>query len=88
MLPPGLDAEIDTASWQPGAVFDFLQRHGGIETDEMRRTFNCGVGMVIAVDAGDADSCLQRLAELGEEAWHIGRVVAAGDDAPGQVRYI
>ncbi|MBT8086696.1 MAG: phosphoribosylformylglycinamidine cyclo-ligase [Gammaproteobacteria bacterium] len=87
MLPPGLDAEIDTNSWQQGAVFDFLQRHGGIETDEMRRTFNCGVGMVIAVAADDADSCLKGLFELGENAWRVGRVVDGHEDAPGQVRY-
>jgi phosphoribosylformylglycinamidine cyclo-ligase len=88
MLPPGLDAEIDTASWQPGAVFDFLQQHGEIETDEMRRTFNCGIGMVIAVAAEDADECLQRLSDLGEDAWRVGRVVARNDGAPGQVRYL
>jgi phosphoribosylformylglycinamidine cyclo-ligase len=88
MLPSGLDAEIDTTSWQPGAVFDFLQERGGIETDEMRRTFNCGAGMVLAVDPGDADNCLQRLSDLGEDAWRIGRVISGSDGAPGQVRYL
>jgi phosphoribosylformylglycinamidine cyclo-ligase len=88
MLPLGLDAELDTASWRRGPVFDFLADNGGIDIDEMRRTFNCGVGMVIAVDADDAAVCLQQLAELGEEAWCIGRVISNGGDAPGRVRYL
>jgi phosphoribosylformylglycinamidine cyclo-ligase len=87
MLHGGLDAAIETDSWQQGPVFDFLQQHGSIETAEMRRTFNCGVGMVVVVDAGHTDGALRLLKELGEDAWCIGRVVAAADDAPGIVRY-
>ena len=87
MLHGGLDAEVETDSWQQGPVFDFLQEHGGIETAEMRRTFNCGVGMVVVIDAEHADDALQSLKELGEDAWRLGRIVAAADDAPGKVRY-
>jgi len=87
MLHGGLDAEIETDSWQQGPVFDFLQEHGGIETAEMRRTFNCGVGMVVVVDAEHADAALQALKKLGEDAWRIGRIIAAADDGPGKVRY-
>ena len=76
ILPDGLDAEIDTASWQPGPVFDFLQEQGNIETAEMRRTFNCGVGMVVVVDADDADTAVAILNDQGESAWRIGRIVA------------
>ncbi len=78
ILPEGLDAEIDTSTWQPGPVFDFLQQHGNIETAEMRRTFNCGVGMVAVVDAGAADAAVAALAKHGESAWRIGRIVAGG----------
>jgi len=83
ILPDSFDAEIDTASWQPGPVFDFLARAGGIETAEMRRTFNCGVGMVVVVDEDDAERTIEMLEEAGERAWRLGRIVA-GD---GKVRY-
>jgi phosphoribosylformylglycinamidine cyclo-ligase len=54
---------------------NFLQREGGVEQFEMYRTFNCGVGMVLAVDAADADKTVERLNSLGEKAllWGIYR---------------
>ena len=58
VLPAGLDAELDTDSWSQGPVFDWLAEHGGIELAEMRRTFNCGVGMVAIVPADAADSAV------------------------------
>ena len=76
VLPAKLDAEIDTASWNQGPVFDFLQEHGNIETAEMRRTFNCGVGMVVVVNSEDATKAIDLLTENGESAWQIGRIVA------------
>ena len=48
-----------------------------------RRTFNCGVGMVVAVDSGDLDTALTRLGEPGETAWHIGSVA----DGAGAVEF-
>ena len=74
VLPDGLRAEIDTSTWDQGAVFDFLQEHGAIETGEMRRTFNCGVGMVVIVADGDCDEALRILEEAGESAWRMGRI--------------
>ncbi|MDH3304627.1 MAG: phosphoribosylformylglycinamidine cyclo-ligase [Gammaproteobacteria bacterium] len=71
-----LDAEIDTSTWQQGAVFDWLAEHGNVATDEMRRTFNCGVGMVAAVDDNKVEDAIQILRDQGENAWRIGRVVA------------
>jgi phosphoribosylformylglycinamidine cyclo-ligase len=84
VLPTGLDAEIDTSTWQQGPVFDFLQQHGNIETMEMRRTFNCGVGMVVVVNAADADNAIALLSEHGESAWRIGQVAAGKQE----VRYL
>jgi phosphoribosylformylglycinamidine cyclo-ligase len=84
ILPEGLDAEIDTASWTQGPVFDFLQQHGKIETAEMRRTFNCGVGMVVVVTAADADKAIALLSEHDESAWRIGRVTTGKQE----VRYV
>jgi phosphoribosylformylglycinamidine cyclo-ligase len=84
VLPAGLDAVIDTSTWTQGPVFDFLQEHGNIETAEMRRTFNCGVGMVVVVQAAAAEEAIALLDENGEFAWRIGQVVAGGQE----VRYV
>ena len=74
MLPAGTHASLDTGSWQWPDVFQWLQSNGRIETDEMRRTFNCGVGMVVAVAADDADRTIECLNAAGETAWRIGSV--------------
>jgi phosphoribosylformylglycinamidine cyclo-ligase len=84
VLPEDLDAEIDTSSWQQGAVFDFLQEQGNIDTAEMRRTFNCGVGMVVVVNDEDAAKTIDLLARNGESAWQIGRIVTGEQE----VRYV
>ncbi|GMR17347.1 MAG: phosphoribosylformylglycinamidine cyclo-ligase [Gammaproteobacteria bacterium] len=84
ILGGDLHAEIDTGSWQPAPVFEWLAHHGGIATDEMRRTFNCGVGMIAVVDAADSDETIGVLTELGETAWRMGTVGAGA----GEVRYI
>lgn len=79
VLHGGLGADIDTSSWQQGPVFDWLQEVGNIETDEMRRTFNCGVGMIVAVAEADLDKTVGILKDSGESAWRIGRVTDAHD---------
>ena len=84
ILQGDLDAEIDTSTWQQGPVFDWLAEHGNIDTAEMRRTFNCGVGMVAVVHEKNVDAALRVLTDQGENAWQIGRIV------PGcrQTRYV
>jgi len=84
ILDDSVHAEIDTGSWQQGEVFDWLASNGNIETDEMRRTFNCGVGMIVVVANDDVDAALRSLSANGEKAWHIGRVVAGA----GEVDYL
>ena len=79
-----LHAEIDTASWKRGPVFDWLAEAGNIAVDEMRRTFNCGVGMIVVVDAADVAKSIEVLAGAGESAWEIGRIGAGA----GPVRYL
>ena len=83
VLPDSVHASIDASSWQQGPVFDWLAATGNIAEDEMRRTFNCGVGMIVAVDAADLGAALARLGELGETAWHIGSVA----DGAGAVEF-
>jgi phosphoribosylformylglycinamidine cyclo-ligase len=80
VLPANLDAQIDTATWSQGPVFDFLQEHGNIEVAEMRRTFNCGVGMVVVVPATDAKATIAALNANGESAWRIGTIVEGGQE--------
>lgn len=81
VLPDGVNAEIDLGSWQRPAVFDWLQQHGNVEESEMLRTFNCGIGMVIAVAAADVDEATALLEAAGETIYRIGRITA-GDGAP------
>src|SRR5690606_8667691 len=64
VLPDNTCAQIRTQSWQRPAVFDWLQEAGNVEYVEMHRTFNCGIGMVIAVDSNDQDKALELLAQL------------------------
>jgi phosphoribosylformylglycinamidine cyclo-ligase len=75
ILGDSLHAEIDTGSWERGAVFDWLAEAGNITTEEMHRTFNCGVGMIAVVDSADVARATSLLAEAGEAAWEIGRIV-------------
>ena len=76
VLPDGLKAIINTASWTRPPVFDWLQSSGGIAAAEMYRTFNCGVGMIVCVRPEHADGALQVLRQQGETAWRIGHVAA------------
>ena len=79
VLPQNCNAVIDTNSWDLPAVFHWLQQAGNVETLEMYRTFNCGVGMVLCLAAADSDLALATLREAGEDAWLIGEI-AAGDN--------
>jgi phosphoribosylformylglycinamidine cyclo-ligase len=74
VLPPQCVANIDRSSWSMPVVFDWLQSAGNVKIDEMFRTFNCGVGMVLVVEHKHSDACLQLLGELGEQAWEIGEI--------------
>ena len=74
MLPPTLDAVIDVRTWEVPAIFDFLQRRGDVEQDEMYRVFNMGIGYVLAVRPSFADSVVRQLQDSGESARIIGRL--------------
>jgi len=79
VLPANTKAVCNGDSWQWPAVFNWLQENGNINTHEMYRTFNCGVGMVIVVDSADLESSIQILKDAGENAWHIGEIQKAAD---------
>ncbi|MEZ5567830.1 MAG: phosphoribosylformylglycinamidine cyclo-ligase [Halioglobus sp.] len=80
VLPKHCSARIDTATWAWPPVFRWLQEAGNVDTREMYRTFNCGVGMVACVPASDAQAALASLAASGIHAWTIGNVIA-GENA-------
>lgn len=73
-LPIDTQAQIDTQSWQWPAIFQWLQKKGNIDTNEMYRTFNCGVGMVICVSPEKSEEAVESLQNSGENAWIIGKV--------------
>jgi phosphoribosylformylglycinamidine cyclo-ligase len=80
VLRDDLSAAIDTTSWEQGAVFDFLQEHGNIETNEMRRTFNCGVGMVVVVNPSHAFRTIELLNAHGEQAFQLGTIIPGNQE--------
>ncbi len=82
VLPNATCAVIDTGAWPRPPIFDWLQAHGGIADNEMYRTFNCGIGMVVITAMRDAEHALQRLQTAGETAWRIGRIEHAQEAQP------
>lgn len=91
VLPDGLRASIDENSWQWPELFKLLQAEGQVEQFEMYRTFNCGVGMIIAVDATDAEKTIEILNAQGESAWTIGTIeadAASVKDADEKIRVV
>jgi phosphoribosylformylglycinamidine cyclo-ligase len=76
VLPDGTRAVIDSRSWKRPAIFDWLEERGNVERSEMYRTFNCGIGMVVAMNPKDADAAIHLLAGAGETAFPIGNVEA------------
>jgi phosphoribosylformylglycinamidine cyclo-ligase len=75
ILPEGLACEIDLAAWTLPPVFAWLRQAGSIAGDEMLRSFNCGIGMVLAVDPARADALTALLAGMGERVARIGRIL-------------
>ena len=76
-IAEGLVPRFDWEAWTLPPVFAWLQEVGGVAESEMRRTFNCGVGMVLIVGAEDAPSVLEALLAAGEDAFICGELAAA-----------
>ncbi len=81
VLPKNLAAQIDTSSWVLPEVFQWLQHGGNIDTLEMYRTFNCGVGFILVVPADQAKQAMNQLTAEGEQVWQIGQIIERTDDA-------
>jgi phosphoribosylformylglycinamidine cyclo-ligase len=83
ILPKGVRARIDPASWPRPAIFGLLQRHGELSEDEMLRVFNCGLGMLLIVPREQANEIRERLDALGERCYRVGEIEAKAGDEPG-----
>ncbi|XXK36255.1 phosphoribosylformylglycinamidine cyclo-ligase [Rhodobacteraceae bacterium nBUS_22] len=79
VLGEGQGVHIDLDSWALPPVFKWLAAQGGISNDEMLKTFNCGIGMVIVADAQSADAVAEALAALGETVIRLGQVTDEPD---------
>jgi phosphoribosylformylglycinamidine cyclo-ligase len=78
VLPDGLAAHLKKGSWPQTELFAWLQATAGIDDIEMNRTFNNGIGMVVVVDAAEAESCAATLRGLGETVYTIGAIATQG----------
>jgi phosphoribosylformylglycinamidine cyclo-ligase len=75
MLPEGLGVLIRKGAWPIPGIFSFLAEKGSLSEDELYRTFNMGIGMVLAVPENEADAIIRKFIELGERAYKIGEVI-------------
>ncbi len=86
VLPENTVAQLDGQAWHTPKLFDWLREMGSVDQQEMYRTFNCGIGMVVIVDRKDADAALAQLNAAGETATIIGTIRARnGDEHQTQV---
>ncbi|MGB6976399.1 MAG: phosphoribosylformylglycinamidine cyclo-ligase [Gammaproteobacteria bacterium] len=85
VLPAYTQAVIRKGAWPIPAIFDWLQIQGQITEQEMFRTFNCGVGMVLCVAASDAAKTLTILQQMDETVWPIGVIAKSSEERPSVV---
>lgn len=75
VLSKDVTPKIDFSSWNKPEIFNYLQKLGNVPDEEMQRTFNCGIGMVLVVEKNDANEVLDVLKQAGEEVFLIGELV-------------
>jgi phosphoribosylformylglycinamidine cyclo-ligase len=78
VLPDGLGARLDLGSYERPTIFQVIAEGGPVEEDEMRRTFNLGVGLVAVVANVGARPAIEALHAAGEKAWVLGEVIEVG----------
>ncbi len=79
VLPEGINAKINLSSWEMPEVFTWLQEQGNISQADMLTTFNCGIGMIVCVDAENEMEAIRTLQQQGEEVFSIGELITATD---------
>ena len=76
ILPDGCRARIMRQSWPEPPLFDLIRRRGDVSDDEMFRTFNMGLGLLLVVPGAEAAPAIEQLHRAGERAWPVGAIVA------------
>lgn len=84
VLPANTDAVLDLSAWEIPPIFELIQQRGEIDDEEMRRTFNLGIGMAIVVAKDNGDAAVSLLEEVGEKVSNCGRI----ERGEGKVRFI
>ncbi len=82
VLPDFTQAILDTQSWQIPEIFNWLQAKGNIDSSEMWKTFNCGVGMIICINKQDYANTMKILEKQGEKPWMIGEIMENSEQIP------
>ena len=82
VLPENVTAVLNGSSWHTPKLFHWLREQGNVARQEMYRTFNCGIGMVVVVNQRDAASALSQLKASGETAWVIGTIQTRQSNEP------
>ena len=85
VMPDNTQAQIDSRKWTRPAVFDWLQEQGNVAANEMYRTFNCGIGMVLVIAPDDVEKTLAVMQQHNIDAWQIGLIGALSGEAREQV---
>ena len=87
VLPENVNACITLSSWERPTIFNWLQAEGNIASDEMLRTFNCGIGMIICIPPESANDALHLLKNTGEHGYLIGEIITNSSSAKPSVIY-
>ena len=88
ILPKRCSVVLNLSSWQSPLIFNILKEAGNVERNEMYRTFNMGIGMVLAVAEQDAEDIIYRLNGLEEKAWIIGEVTSCPEGTESSVELV
>ena len=88
ILPKGCKAVIDTGSWTPQPIFQFLEKMGEIPREEMYRTFNMGIGLLIIVNEEMVSDICHHFEAVGEEPVVIGKIISPGEQETDQVELV
>lgn len=81
ILPDFRSAMVDLQSWQFPAIFSWLQEKGGVDDQEMLRTFNCGIGMIVCVHKDETQQAIEQLEASGETVYRIGFIAESEEKA-------
>lgn len=87
VFPKGVRARIIRTAWSVPPIFNMMSRLGQVDSDEMYRVFNMGIGLVLVVPSDSVNDVLAHIRVFGERAWHIGEIIDSHGDEPG-VEYV